>query len=176
MMLSDMGAKVVKVESPSRPDMLQGLAPLFTSDKRQTSYASLTLNRNKRSLALDLKNPDSVEAIKRLVKDFDVVIEQFRPGVMAKLGLDFSALSKANPKLIYCSITGYGQTGPMANKAGHDINYLALSGLASYSGDQQSGPKLSGTQIADIAGGAHHAVMGILAALVKRDHLVKANI
>ncbi|NVK24206.1 MAG: CoA transferase [Gammaproteobacteria bacterium] len=168
MMLADMGADVVKVESPTRPDMLHGLAPGFKSDQRKTSYANLTINRNKRSLALNLKQPESLSAIKKLIAEYDIVIEQFRPEVMTKLGLGYEVLSQLNPKLIYCSITGYGQTGPLKHKAGHDINYLALSGLASYSGTKESGPVLSGTQIADIAGGSHHAVMAILAAVIQR--------
>lgn len=168
MLMADMGAEVLKVESPDKPDMVHTLPPSFKSEQRHTSYANLTLNRNKQSLALDLKRAESIEVIKQLVVDYDIVIEQFRPGVMAKLGLDYGCLKALNPKLIYCSITGYGQTGPAREKAGHDINYLALSGLASFSGNANSGPTLSGTQIADIAGGSHQAVMSILAAVIAR--------
>lgn len=164
MLLADMGAEVVRIESPKRPDLLRITPPM----QGDMSYAHLMINRNKRSVGLDLKHPDAHEVIGKLVKEVDVVVEQFRPGVMQRLGLDYATLKEINPKLIYCSITGYGQTGPMKDKAGHDINYLALSGIASYSGTQETGPVLSGTQIADIAGGSHHAVMAILGAVIER--------
>ncbi|WJG10660.1 CaiB/BaiF CoA-transferase family protein [Aliiglaciecola sp. LCG003] len=164
MILADMGAAVIRVESPTRPDLLRVTPPMF--DGR--SYAHLTINRNKRSLALNLKSAQAQGIIHKLIQSYDVLIEQFRPGVMARLGLDYETLKAINPKLIYCSITGYGQTGPYKDKAGHDINYLALSGLASYSGKTDTGPVLSGTQVADLAGGSHHAVMAILAAVIQR--------
>jgi len=164
MLLADMGADVIRIESPDRSDMLKETPPKF----KDCSYAHYTINRNKRSLALDLKENQAKEVIFKLIQDYDILVEQFRPGVMKKLGLDFEALSKINPKLIYCSITGYGQTGDLKNRAGHDINFLALSGLASYSGKKESGPSLSATQIADLAGGSHHAVMSILAADISR--------
>ena len=164
MMLADMGADVIHVESPTRTDLLRVTPPMF--DAR--SYVHLAINRNKRSLALNLKSTQAREIIHQLLQSYDVVVEQFRPGVMARLGLDYETLKAINPQLIYCSITGYGQTGPQRNKAGHDINYMALSGLASYSGKASTGPVLSGTQIADLAGGSHHAVMAILAAVIKR--------
>jgi alpha-methylacyl-CoA racemase len=164
MMLADMGADVIHVESPTRPDLLRVTPPMF--DAR--SYVHLSINRNKRSLALNLKSIQARDIIHKLLQNYDVVVEQFRPGVMARLGLDYEALKVINPQLIYCSITGYGQNGPHKDKAGHDINYMALSGLASYSGKANTGPVLSGTQIADLAGGSHHAVMAILAAVIKR--------
>jgi alpha-methylacyl-CoA racemase len=164
MILADMGADVIRIESPTRPDLLRVTPPMF--DAR--SYVHLSINRNKRSLALNLKSAQAQGIIHQLLQSYDVVVEQFRPGVMARLGLDFESLKAINPQLIYCSITGYGQTGPYKDKAGHDINYMALSGLASYSGKADTGPVLSGTQIADLAGGSHHAVMAILAAVIKR--------
>lgn len=163
-LLADMGADVLRIEAPKRPDLLKVMPPMVG----KVSAAHATINRNKKSLALDLKHPEAKKIIQQLLQDYDIVLEQFRPGVMAKLGLDFEALKKIQPKLIYCSITGYGQTGPLKDRAGHDINYLALSGLASYSGKQDTGPVLSATQIADIAGGSHHAVMAILAAVIHR--------
>jgi len=172
MILADMGAEVIRVESPSRPDMLREMPPKF--DER--SYAHLMINRNKRALAIDLKKTESSAIIKKLVKECDLVLEQFRPGVMKKLGLDYESLKAENPTLIYCTITGYGQTGPMKDRAGHDINYLALSGLASYSGRQDTGPVLSATQIADIAGGSHHAVMAIQAALIEKSKTGKGQL
>ena len=167
-LLADMGAEVLRVEAPNRPDLLKLMPPMVGEGKGKVSAAHATINRNKQSIAIDLKNPQAKAIIEKLVPEYDVVVEQFRPGVMARLGLDYDAFSALNPKLIYCSITGYGQTGPYKDRAGHDINYLALSGLASYSGRKETGPVLSATQIADIAGGSHHAVMSILAALFAR--------
>ena len=163
-LLADMGAEVLRIEAPKRPDLLQAMPPRVG----KVSAAHASINRNKKSLALDLKHPQAKPIIEALLKEYDILIEQFRPGVMQRLGLDYASLSEIQPKLIYCSITGYGQSGPMKNKAGHDINYLALSGLASYSGREETGPVLSGTQIADIAGGSHHAVMAVLAAVFQR--------
>lgn len=167
MLLADMGADVLRIESPSRPDMLRNLPPMVGTDK-PVSAAHATINRNKKSLALNLKDPRAGEIVRRLLAEYDVLLEQFRPGVMHKLGLGYESLKQTRADLIYCSITGYGQSGPLKHRAGHDINYLALSGLASYSGRADSGPSLAGTQIADIAGGSHHAVMGILAAVYRR--------
>ncbi|WP_445359107.1 CaiB/BaiF CoA transferase family protein [Microbulbifer sp. ANSA005] len=167
MLLADLGAEVLRIESPTRPDLLRGFPPLV-DDTASLSAAHATINRNKRSLAIDLKNPKAQVVIHRLLQQYDIVIEQFRPGVMDRLGLGHQSLSQQRADIIYCSITGYGQTGPLKQRAGHDINYLALSGLASYSGNRDHGPCLSGTQIADIAGGSHHAVMSILAAVYHR--------
>src|SRR5690606_5548925 len=124
--------------------------------------------RGKQTLSLNLKQEGSVEKVKELVQEYDIVVEQFRPGVMDRLGIGYEALKAINPRLIYCAITGYGQTGPYKDRAGHDINYLAISGVASHCGRADSGPPPMGIQIADVAGGSHHAVMGILAAVIKR--------
>ncbi|OZG72169.1 carnitine dehydratase [Hahella sp. CCB-MM4] len=164
MMLADMGAEVLRIESPTRMDLLRVVPPM--TGKVSASHAYL--NRSKRSVALDLKKAQSKEVIARLLDDYDIVVEQFRPGVMDKLGLGYEQLKEINPRLIYCSITGYGQTGPYRNRAGHDINYLALAGISSYSGRKTSGPPALGIQVADVAGGSHHAVMGILAAVIQR--------
>ena len=167
-LLADMGAEVLRIESPTRPDLVKFMPPFVGRGKDKVSAAHATLNRNKKSMTLDLKNDYAKEIVHKLLQEYDIVIEQFRPGVMKRLGLDFPTLQKIQPKLIYCSITGYGQTGPLKDRAGHDINYLALSGLASFSGRAETGPVLSGTQIADIAGGSHHAVMAIMAAVIER--------
>jgi crotonobetainyl-CoA:carnitine CoA-transferase CaiB-like acyl-CoA transferase len=167
-LLADMGAEILRIESPTRPDLVKFMPPFVGAGKDKVSAAHATLNRNKQSMTLDLKNKNAKDIIHKLLQDYDIVIEQFRPGVMKRLGLDFSTLQEIQPKLIYCSITGYGQTGPLKDRAGHDINYLALSGLASFSGRAETGPVLSGTQIADIAGGSHHAVMAIMAAVIQR--------
>lgn len=170
-LLADMGAEVLRVESPTRPDLLRFAPPMVG----EISAGHGSINRNKNCIALDLKQPEAIEIVHKLLDNYDIVLEQFRPGVMQRLGLDYSSLSANKPELIYCSITGYGQTGPLANRAGHDINYLALAGLASYSGRKDTGPVLSGTQIADIAGGTHHAVMGILAAVIERNNSGKGQ-
>ena len=163
-LMADMGADVLRIEAPGRFDMMREVDPKVNG----ASYAHASVNRNKRSLALDLKHPEAAGIIHTLLRDHDILVEQFRPGFMARLGLGYDALAAINPRLIYCSITGYGQTGPLKDRAGHDINYLSLAGLASFSGRPETGPVLSGTQIADVGGGSHHAVMGILAAVIER--------
>lgn len=167
-LLADMGAEVLRIEAPTRPDLLKMMPPMVGEGQYKVSAAHAAINRNKQSLALDLKREGAKEIVQKLLAEYDIVVEQFRPGVMARLGLDYESLKIDQPGLIYCSITGYGQTGPYKDRAGHDINYLALSGLASYSGRSDTGPVLSATQIADIAGGSHHAVMAILAAVIER--------
>lgn len=164
LLLADMGADVLRVESPSRMDLVRVLPPHDQGVSASHAY----LNRNKRGIALDLKKPEAVQLVKQLVQDYDIVLEQFRPGVMDKLGVGYEALKAINPRLIYVSITGYGQTGPYKDRAGHDINYLALAGLASYTGRRDSGPLPLGIQAADIAGGSLHGVIGLLAAVVQR--------
>ena len=164
LMLADMGAEVLRIESPTRMDLLRVLPPL----DQGTSASHAYLNRNKRSLALDLKQAEALEIVRALVKEYDIVLEQFRPGVMERLGLGYEALKAINPRLIYVSITGYGQTGPYKDRAGHDINYLALAGVASYTGRQGSGPLPLGVQLADVGGGSLHAVVGLIAAVVAR--------
>ena len=168
MMLGDMGAEVLRIESPKRPDMARLAPPLIEPG---VSAVHAMINRNKRSLGLNLKTQHARKIIYELLQQkdgFDVVIEGFRPGVMKKLGLGYEDLREINPDVIYCSITGYGQDGPLKDRAGHDINYVALSGLASYGGDKKGRPNLSAMQVADIAGGSHHAVIGILAACQQR--------
>jgi len=164
MLLADMGADVLRVEAPDRMDLTRVMPP----HDGGVSTAHGFLNRGKRSLGLDLKKEGSTDVIKELVKEYDVVIEQFRPGVMDRLGIGYETLKAINPRLIYCAITGYGQTGPYRDRAGHDINYLALAGVASHCGRADSGPPPMGIQIADVAGGSHHAVMGIMAAVIHR--------
>ena len=166
LLLADMGAQVLRIESPTRMDLLRVLPPHDHGVSASHAY----LNRNKRSLALDLKQPEALEVIKQLLADHDIVLEQFRPGVMERLGLGYDALKAINPQLIYVSITGYGQSGPYKDRAGHDINYLALAGLASYTGRTESGPLPLGMQVADVAGGSLHGVIGLLAAVIARQH------
>ncbi|MNF40371.1 Formyl-coenzyme A transferase [compost metagenome] len=164
LLLADMGAEVLRIESPSRMDLLRVLPPHDGGVSASHAY----LNRNKRCIALDLKQAEAVALVKQLVAEYDIVLEQFRPGVMDKLGVGYEALKAINPRLIYVSITGYGQTGPYKDRAGHDINYLALAGIASYTGRRDSGPLPLGVQLADIAGGSLHGVIGLLAAVIQR--------
>lgn len=164
MVLADMGADVVRLESPTRPDMVRALPPMQDGISACHAY----LNRSKKSLAVDLKKPEGVELVKKLVQQYDIVVEQFRPGVMDRLGVGYEALKAANPKVIYCSITGYGQDGPYKDRAGHDMNYLSIAGITGYNGRKASGPGPINVQVADVAGGSYHAVMGILAAVIHR--------
>lgn len=164
MMLADMGADVLRIESPTRPDMTRQLAPFMGG----VSTKHATLNRNKRAISLDLKNPHAVTLIEKLVAEYDILVEQFRPGVMDRLGLGYDRLQQINPGLIYCSITGYGQTGPYRDRAGHDNNYLSISGINGYSGRAGERTPIMGTQVADIACGSLHGVVGILAAVNHR--------
>ena len=172
LMLADMGAEVIRVEAPGRPELTRTMPPL---DATGTSYNHCYLNRSKRSIGLDLKKPQAVEVVKRLIADCDILVEQFRPGVMDRLGVGYDSLSAINPRLIYCSITGFGQTGPYANRPGHDLNYLAIAGVSSYTGRKNQGPLPLGIQVADIAGGSLHAVTGILAAVIARQQSGKGQ-
>ncbi len=164
MVLADLGADVVRVEAPQRADMIRELPPF----DGETSAWHAVLNRSKRSLALDLKQTASVSIVKRLIETYDIVIEAFRPGVMDRLGVGYNALRSVNPGLIYCSITGYGQTGPYQDRAGHEINYLALSGAMSMAGRRETGPAALGVHAADIGGGAFGGLIGLLAAVIHR--------
>ncbi|MEA3223719.1 MAG: CaiB/BaiF CoA-transferase family protein [Thermodesulfobacteriota bacterium] len=167
MALADLGADVVRIESPTRMDLAR-IMPPFVDDKSEISYFHAYVNRNKKSVALDLKNKDAFSVIERMLTHYDIIIEQFRPGVMDRLGLSYKRLSSINPGLIYCSLTGYGQTGHLKDRAGHDINYLSLSGIMGYSGRKESGPTLMGIQVADVGSGSNNAIIGILAAYIYR--------
>ncbi len=164
LVLADLGAQVDKVEEPGTGDYTRHAPPM----KGDTSALFLGLNRNKRSIAIDLKSAAGLETLKSLVAHYDVLIESFRPGVMARLGCDYDALKALNPRLIYCSISGYGQTGPDRLKAGHDLNYLARNGALGYGGAPDTAPAMPGVQAADIGGGSLFALVGILTALHER--------
>ena len=166
MILADMGADVLRILSGSYPDMASFLPPFLPGSDLSCNIAYL--GRGKRCLNLNLKMTSAVDIVHRLIKKYDIVIEQFRPGVMTRLGLGYEDMRTVNPSLIYCSLTGYGQTGPLKNRAGHDINYLARSGLMHYSGTKDKGPSLTGMQIADVASGSNNSVIGILAAVIHR--------
>lgn len=163
MYLADWGAEVLRIEAPDRED-LSRLTPPFVAG---TSTTHAFLGRNKSSLVLDLKTPTDLTKVHQLLGEYDVLLEGFRPGVMGRYGLDYASLKKQQPKLIYVSITGYGQVGPYRDRAGHDINYAALSGLAAMTGSKTSGPALHGTPVCDLAG-SMHALIGLLMAVIHR--------
>jgi len=163
--LADMGAEVLKIVSRSRPDINTQFPPFLPGDGRSANGAYL--GRNKRSMFLNIKDQRAQQIVHKLIMHYDILIEQFRPGVMAKAGLDYETLRLVNPALIYCSITSYGQTGPLAARAGHDINYMARSGIMSYSGRKGGGPSPSGAFIGDTSGSVN-ALIGILAAEIGR--------
>ncbi len=164
LVLADLGADVVKVEEPEGGDYLRAMPPLVG----EASALFQLLNRNKRSVALDLKRPAGREAFLRLLGRFDVVVESFRPGVMERLGLGYEALRARQPRVVLCSISGYGQTGPYAGRAGHDLGYQALGGLLAADGESRP-PVVPAGQVADIGGGAWPAAVGILAAAFERE-------
>jgi len=162
--LAEAGAEVIKIERPGAGDEMRGYEPRFGDDSANFAL----LNRGKRSLAIDLKSPDALARLTPLLKCADVLIEQFRPGVMQRLGLGYDAVRAINNRIIYCSITGFGQDGPRAATAGHDLNYLALTGVLAFTADQDGAPAMPPTPIADIAAGSYPAVINILLALLQR--------
>ena len=169
MVLADMGADVVKIEDPKLGDYLRAFPP----GKGGMSGRFLAINRGKRSLALDLKAAPARDALLRMVEQADVVVESFRPGVMDKLGLGYATLAAKNAKIIVCSISGYGQTGPYVERAGHDLDYIALAGVLAMTGPAGGAPQMPGVQIADLAGGALWGATAILGALVGRERTGK---
>ncbi|MCP3926623.1 MAG: CoA transferase [Desulfobacterales bacterium] len=153
MVLADHGADVTSVE-----DKKFQSDGLFFND----------VNRNKRHMSLDLKKEKGMEIFYKLAKDTDVILEGFRPGVVKRLGVDYESIKKINPNVIYCSITGYGQDGPMRDIVGHDVNYMSTAGVLDLVGSRDQPPTIPGVQLADIAGGSMNAVIGILMALYSR--------
>lgn len=162
MVLADMGADVVKVEEPGRGDYMRWYPPLRDGQ----SVVFNTVNRNKRSITLNLKSTAGRELFLKLASRADVLIEGNRPGVMDRLGLGWDALCAANPKLVLCSITGFGQTGPWAMRAGHDLNYMAIAGALALNAEPGRDPHPLGVQVADIGAGAQGAATAILGALL----------
>lgn len=171
MVLADLGAHVDKVEDPQGGDYLRFMPPQHTG----LNAAFRALNRGKRSLVLDLKKPRGRDTLLRLLPRYDVLVESFRPGVMDKLGLGHDVLRAAHPPLVVCAITGYGQSGPLAHRAGHDLNYLARAGVLGLTGPEAGPPQLFGAQLADIAG-ALFGVQGVLAALLARVHTGRGRV
>jgi crotonobetainyl-CoA:carnitine CoA-transferase CaiB-like acyl-CoA transferase len=163
--LADLGADVVKVEDTGAGDYARGLALRPGAALRGATAWYRALNRNKRSLAVDLKMPSGHAAFMALARTADVVVEGFRPGAVAALRVDYDAVRAINPKVVYCALSGHGQTGPRAACAGHDINYLGYAGTLNYTGERGGRPALANLQIADLLGGAASAAIAILAAL-----------
>jgi alpha-methylacyl-CoA racemase len=169
LLLADLGADVIKVEDTGQGDYVRWAPPYYGSEEQTPmgtrSAIYLALNRNKRSVRLDLKQEQGKQALLKLAESADVLVESFRPGVLDKLGVGYEVLRQANPALVYCPITGYGQDGPNRDRAGHDINYLGLNGILGLTGEAGGPPIQSGAQIADLGGGGLMAAVGILAAL-----------
>src|SRR6202453_353928 len=170
LLLADFGADVLKVEDTGMGDYIRLSPPYIDgADDSAKSALFLSLNRNKRSIRLDLKSEGGREALLALVREFDVVLESFRPGVLDRLGVGYERMRKENPGIVYCAISGYGQTGPKRDASGHDMNYLGLIGLLGLTGAQGQEPVQAAGQIADLGGGALVAAFGIMAALRERD-------
>lgn len=171
LVLADLGAHVDKIEDTGPGDYLR-LTPPLVGD---TSGLFLSLNRGKRSACLDLKKASAQAAVLRMVERYDVVFEQFRPGVLDRLGLGHAKLMERNPRLVVCALTGYGQDGPLAHRAGHDLNYVARAGVLGFQGPPDAPPQPPGFQLADIGGGLW-SVIGILAALHERAHTGRGRV
>ena len=173
LLLADFGADVVKVEDTGMGDYVRWAPPYYGGEEQQAlgtrSALYLALNRGKRSIRLDLKSERGRDAFLRLAREYDVVLESFRPGILDKLGCGYAVLREANSRLVYCAITGYGQTGPNTQRAGHDMNYLGLNGLLGLTGEPEGRPVQSAGQIADLGGGALMAAFGVMAALRERE-------
>jgi alpha-methylacyl-CoA racemase len=170
LLLADFGAEVLKVEDTGMGDYIRWSPPFYDgAHESARSALFLSLNRNKRSIRLDLKNERGREALLRLVREHDVVLESFRPGVLDRLGVGYERMREENPGIVYCAISGYGQDGPKRDASGHDMNYLGLVGLLGLTGERGGEPVQAAGQIADLGGGALMAAFGILAALRERD-------
>ncbi len=170
LLLADFGADVVKVEDTGMGDYIRWSSPYYEgAHDTAKSALFLSLNRNKRSIRLDLKSEGGREALLTLVRDADVVLESFRPGVLDRLGVGYERMRERNPGIVYCAISGYGQDGPKRDASGHDMNYLGLVGLLGLTGERGGEPVQAAGQIADLGGGALMAAFGIMAALRERD-------
>lgn len=168
MLLADLGADVIKIEDPKGGDYARWFPPNFSADDETIGALFASVNRGKRSLALNLKANEGRQVFEQLVGHADVVIESFRPGVMTRLGVGPAELAAIKPDLIYCAISGYGQDGPFTDRAGHDLNYIAMAGALHQNGLPNRGPIPPGFQIADLAGGGLYAALAIVSALFHR--------
>ena len=165
LILAEAGAEVIKVERPGKGEDMRAYPPQLGG----TGGGFAMLNRGKRAVAVDLRAEGAAKSVLALAPDIDIVLEQFRPGVMGRLGLGYEAWRELNPRIIYCAITGYGQTGPRANVAGHDLNYMAETGLLGLTAGADGAPGIPPTLIADIGAGSYPAVVNILLALRQRE-------
>jgi alpha-methylacyl-CoA racemase len=176
LLFADLGAEVVKVEDTGMGDYIRWAPPYYEGAQDSAKSALyLSLNRGKRSIRLNLKDDRGRDALLRLVREYDVLVEGNRPGVMDRLGLGYERLAQENAALVYCAITGYGQDGPYRERSGHDMNYLGLIGLLGLTGEKDGPPVQSAGQIADLGGGGLMAAFGILAALRERDQTGKGQ-
>lgn len=171
MILGDLGAEVIKVEAPGGSDETRKWGPPF---KDEVSAYYLSINRNKKAITVDLKSQEGIETIKELVRESDVIINNFKTGTMQSFGLDYETLAKINPRLVFCSITGFGETGPARDLPGYDFVIQAMSGLMSITGTKESGPQKFGVAITDLLTGMY-ACIGIQAALLERTHSGKGQ-
>jgi alpha-methylacyl-CoA racemase len=170
LLLADLGADVLKVEDTGMGDYVRWAPPYYEGAEDSAKSAMfLALNRNKRSIRVNLKEEGGRQVLLRLAREYDALLESFRPGVLDRLGVGYERLREENPGLVYCAITGYGQDGPYRDRSGHDMNYLGLIGLLGLTGDHGGPPVQAAGQIADLGGGALMAAVGILAALRERD-------
>ena len=168
MVLGDLGADVIRVEEPGGGRMARERSAGVDEDAARRNAAFNALNRNKRSIALNLKDEAARKVLRELVIDADVFVEGFRPGVVSRLGCDYETLSEINPRLVYCSLSGYGQDGPYSGLVGHDINYISVGGALGIIGQPGGPPVIPYNIIADFAGGGLHAATAIQAAIIAR--------
>ena len=176
LLFADLGADVLKVEDTGMGDYVRWAPPYYEgAEESARSALYLSLNRGKRSIRLNLKEERGRDVLLRLVREYDVLVEGNRPGVMDRLGVGYERLAQENPALVYCAITGYGQDGPYRNRSGHDMNYLGLVGLLGLTGEKDGAPVQAAGQIADLGGGGLMAAFGILAALRERDQSGKGQ-
>jgi len=171
MMLGDLGAEVLKIEEPLEGDY----GRWADTSRTYESIAFVMANRNKKSMKLNLKTDKGKEILKKLATTYDVLIESFRPGVMDRLGLGYEAIKEVNPKIIYCSTTGFGQTGPYRSKAGHDINYVGFSGVLACTGKHTGRPVIPGLLIGDMAGGGLFTALTVIVGLLGKERTGKGQ-
>jgi len=164
LLLADLGMEVLKIEDPEQGDYMRQMGPV----RKKDSVLFLSVNRNKKSMTLNLKTEEGKKIFYQLIESYDVVLESFRPGVMDRLGIGYQQLKKRNPRMILCALSGYGQDGPYRERSGHDINYIGLGGILELTGMKNSPPIPPAVQIADIGAGGMMAAIAILAAIIQR--------
>lgn len=176
MVLGDLGADIIKIEPLPDVGRGAGIGAEQNSQIMKNGLAFNTLNRNKKSMRMNLKSPEGKKIFHRMVMDSDVVVEGFRPGVMKRLGIDYESVSKINPRIIYCSLSGYGQDGPYSQYPGHDVNYISIAGALNIIGNADGHPSIPQNFIGDYGGASMHGVAGIMAAIIARQKTGKGQI